>query len=44
MNNSSAWYGVLLLSAVLGFGWIFITSVVLTAHACEPSGRAEREP
>jgi hypothetical protein len=29
MNNSSAWYGILLLAAVLGFVWTFATSIAL---------------
>jgi hypothetical protein len=32
MNNSSALYGVLLTSAVLDFGWIFVTSVLLSVR------------
>lgn len=33
MNNSSWLYGVLLIAAVLGLLWTFVTSVVLTARA-----------
>jgi hypothetical protein len=33
MNNSSALYGVLLLAAILGFVWVFVTSVVLAVEA-----------
>jgi hypothetical protein len=33
MNNSSALYGILLISAVLDFGWIFVMSVLLSVRA-----------
>ena len=33
MNNSSALYGLLLLAAILGFAWIFLTSVLLAMRA-----------
>jgi multisubunit Na+/H+ antiporter MnhF subunit len=33
MNNSSAWYGVLLLAAVLGFVWTFVTSIALASSS-----------
>ena len=33
MNNSSALYGVLLLAAILGFAWIFVTSLLLAMRA-----------
>ncbi len=31
MNNSSARYGLLLLAAVLGFVWTFVTSIALAS-------------
>ena len=35
MNNSSAFYGVLLLAAILGLLWTFVTSLILTGQARE---------
>jgi hypothetical protein len=33
MNNTSFWYGALLAAAVLGFIWVFVTSVMLAGRA-----------
>jgi hypothetical protein len=33
MNNGSFWYGVLLVAAVLGFVWVFVTSLLLAGRA-----------
>lgn len=35
-DNRSAAYGILLLGAVLGFGWVVVASVLLTGKRAPP--------
>ena len=44
MNNSSALYGALLLAAVLGFLWIFVTSFLLATELDDAANRLVRRP